>query len=119
KVTQIEVDGETEQDQLHHRHDDDHAQGHPVTTHLPQFLDDNGEQAARVHAARSLATRSPSRVTATNTSSRFGSASSTSASVPAVSSASRKRASVSPSSRISTRKALPTCATAMTSSTPV
>ena len=58
-IAQREVDGVAEQHQLHHRNTDDHRQRDAVAAHLPQLLDHDREQAARVHAASGVCASRP------------------------------------------------------------
>ncbi len=44
QVFRICVDGKTEQHELDQRHADHHAECHPITTHLNEFLHDNGPE---------------------------------------------------------------------------
>src|SRR5207253_1118489 len=72
-ILRVEVDGETEEEQLHHRHADDHRRGQTVAPKLQEFFGENREQPAQRERAHYAAASCCSWM---NTSSRLGGTSS-------------------------------------------
>src|SRR3954470_305069 len=70
QVADVEVDRESEQEELKRRNADDHREGQPIAAELHELLPHDGEEATEVHAASSSGFAF--RVEATKTSSRFG-----------------------------------------------
>src|SRR6185369_13273404 len=122
ETAHVEVDRVAEQQHLHHRDADDHAERQPVAAELADFLAGNGEDARHDYATAcfdELSSSALKPVAATNTSSRLARTRSTLPATPCFSSSVRMLASGSlrwGSSSACSR--LPSCATLFTYSCP-